>query len=303
MYNTKNYFLIDKKVIENNNELMFNLYGRNKVDEVLRLIYEKGKSSFDTIVNCKYIYVHEENRVLYKIHYNNFTNNKLVPIDMKSFYDTICLDIKKLFKNPESIKNVEEAKKIVKELVGIIDQSDFTSTSLVAILSFDFYIYTHSLNVCIYAICVGKQMLWSNSSLKELGLAALLHDIGETQINPSVINKDGFLTSSEFQEVQNHPVHGWLIAKKVGITNKNILSGIRNHHEKMDGTGYPDKLKNNEIHIYAKIISVCDIFDALTTKKTYKDSKSTFDTLHLMKKEMFNQIDSKIINHFIRIFK
>jgi len=303
MYNEKNYFLIDKRIINNHNGFMFNLYGKNTFNEDLSLVYEKGITPVDTILDCRYLYAHEDNRNLYESHYNDFTNDKLVPVEMKTFYDNISNNINALFENPESIENVEEAKKIVTDMVSIIAQDSFTVSSLVTILSFDYYTHTHSLNVSVYAICVGKQMGFTKIELEELGTSALLHDLGKTRIDPLVINKNGALTQREFIEVQNHPFYGWLIAKKVGIENKNILAGIRNHHEKIDGTGYPDKLTGNEIHLYAKIIGICDVFDAITTNKTYKDSKSTFETLVMMKKEMSNHLDVDIINHFIHIFK
>ena len=231
------------------------------------------------------------------------TTDAVLPKDMKEFYKKISNNVNKIFENPESSDNVEESMNIVTEMVAIIMEKDFTASSLITILSFDYYTHTHSLNVSAYSICVGKEMGFSRAALEELGMAALLHDIGKTKIDPMIINKNGTLSEIEFIEVQNHPYYSWLITKKIGITNKNILLGIRNHHEKVDGTGYPDKLHNKEIHDYAKIIGICDVFDALTTNKSYKDSTSTFDTLVMMKKEMSSHLDRNIINFFIKIFK
>jgi HD-GYP domain-containing protein (c-di-GMP phosphodiesterase class II) len=303
MNNEENYFLIDQRIINNHDGLMFNLYGKNYLEDELTLVYEKGVTKTDDILDCRYLYAREDNRYLYEGHYNNFTNNKMIPEDMKVFYNSISGNISALFENPESVENIKEAKKIISNMVNIIMQDSFTVSSLVTILSFDYYNHTHSLNVSVYSICVGKQMGLSKKELEDLGTSALLHDLGKTKIDPAIINKNGTLTEEEFAEVQNHPFYGWLLAKKVGIENKNILAGIRNHHEKMDGSGYPDKLKNDEIHLYAKIIGVCDIFDAITTNKSYQDSKSTFETLIMMKKEMSKHLDVKIINHFINIFK
>jgi len=224
-------------------------------------------------------------------------------INMKSFYKKVSDDINLIFENPDSLDNVKNAEEIVSEMLDLIINEEFTVSSLITILSFDYHTHTHSLNVAVYAACVGKEMGLSKSALEELGVSALLHDLGKSRIDDAIINKDGELTDEEFAEVQNHAFYGWLMVRDMGVTNKNILAGIRNHHERMDGNGYPDKLKNKEIHKYAKIIGMCDVFDALTTRKTYKESVSTFETLVMMKKEMSNHLDPQIINHFIRIFK
>ena len=87
----------------------------------------------------------------------------------------------------------------------------------------------------------------------------------------------------------------------LGITDERILSGIRHHHEKLTGDGYPDKLKGDEISYFARIIGVCDVFDALTTKRSYKDPMSTFESIKLMKEAMKGHLDFDIVNSLIRM--
>ena len=139
--------------------------------------------------------------------------------------------------------------------------------------------------------------------LLNLGISSLLHDLGKSKIDSTIINKNGLLTDVEFVEVKNHPYYGWLIAQEIGISNKDILDGIVYHHEKIDGTGYPKGLKGDKIPLYAKIISICDAFDAISTKRTYKDSISSFGALLLMKKEMSNSFDIHLVNSFIQMLR
>ncbi len=301
------YSQIDKIIIEFNNNFLFNLYKKNPTNEEYFLVYKNGvdlsKDDVEDLLSCPSLYVHSENKVVYEDYHKNYIEQKIIPKSMESFYKDISDNINNLFENPESMENIKNAKVIVSDMVDTIIEDDFVASSFVSILSSDYYTYTHSLNVSVYALCVGKHMGMERKLLEELGISALLHDLGKIKIDPEIINKNGKLTEKEFREVQNHPFYGWLLAKKLGITNKSILAGIRNHHEKIDGTGYPDKLFNEDIHIFAKIIGVCDVFDALTTKRTYKDSKSTFDTLIVMKKEMSNHLDNNVINHFLQILK
>jgi HD-GYP domain-containing protein (c-di-GMP phosphodiesterase class II) len=208
-----------------------------------------------------------------------------------------------MFKDPERLASYSEVKDIVTNMVSTILDDDFMISSFISILSTNYYTHTHSLNVSVYSICLGKHLGLVESELEELGISALLHDLGKSKIKDEIINKNGTLTEYEFNEIKKHPLLGWLLAKRLSITNKNILSGIRNHHERMDGNGYPDKLKDKDIHIFAKIIGVCDVFDALTTKRVYKDAVSTFETLIMMKKEMSRHLDVTLVDEFIKIFK
>ena len=221
---------------------------------------------------------------------------------MEKLYSEFSKSMDTIFENPESPETVKESKKIVNNMISTIMSDDFTVNSLITILSYDYYTHTHSLNVSVYALCLGKELRLKPTQLEDLGTAALLHDLGKSQVHKAIINKNGKLTEREFNEVKKHPIFGYELAKKLQIESKDILLGIRHHHEKMDGSGYPDKLTSDQIHIYAKIVGICDIFDALTTKRSYKNEVSTFDTLAMMKKEMGHQLDMDILNTFIQIF-
>jgi len=307
MYDINEYFIIDKTVINHNDNFVFDIYGKNTFEDKLEMIYEKGititEEMFQSIMAIKYLYIHESHKKVYEEYYKKISNHKLIPSNIQKFYANVSDQINELLENPQLQENIEKTKEIVNTMVDIILQDDFTVSSFVSIMEYDYYTHTHSLNVSVYALCLGKEMKLNRNQLEELGTSALLHDLGKSKIDKSIINKNGKLTETEFKEVQKHPFYGWLLVKKMGISNKNILEGIRYHHEKMDGSGYPEALKGDQIHLYAKIISICDIFDALTTKRTYKEPVSTFDTLIMMKKEMSKQLDGAIINQFINIFK
>jgi len=305
MQNMENYFIFDKQIIINNNNVAFDLYCFDTDTNAFSIVYEKGmalsENDSTTLLAYSKIYAHIKNEIFYNEFYQYPIIKKLIPKDMQVFYQNISTNINELFNNPESLLNLNKAKEIVTEMIDIIIKDDFTVASFVTILTYDYYTHTHSLNVSVYALCLGKYMGIANNDLVNLGTSALLHDLGKSKINNAIINKQEKLTELEFKEIKNHPFYGYLLAKKLGIDNRDVLSGIHYHHEKMDGTGYPKGLKKNEIPLFARIISICDTFDALTTNRSYKESIGTFDTLLLMKKEMSNNFDSSIINDFIRM--
>ena len=205
----------------------------------------------------------------------------------------------KLFQDPEALGNVEQVQDVVNDLVITIMDEDFTINALLEIASHDYYTHTHSINVSIYALSLGKHLNLPDQELQTLGESALMHDLGKSQVRADIINKNGKLTHTEFEHMQNHPSWGYDIAVKLGVKNEKILDGIRHHHEKLNGTGYPDRLQDHQISLFARIICICDIFDALTTRRSYKDPVTTFNTLSMMKKEMEHEIDERLLNSFI----
>lgn len=301
------YFLIDKVVITHNSVLMYDLYKKNS-DKKAELVLQKYVPIVDNIYNTlmhehSFLFVHEEEKAQYEEHLTLIAGKNIVPQQMIALYTNFSENMNQFFKNPESMTNYKIAKQNVQSLVSTVLNTQYSASSFLSMLVYEYYTHTHSLNVCVYAISLGKHLGMGKEALDELGTAAMLHDIGKSKIDESILNRNGKLSEDEFKEVQKHPVHSWNILKQLGIKNKNILAGVRSHHEKLDGTGYPDNLSSKEIHIYAKIIAICDVFDAITTKRTYKDSKSTFETLILMKKEMRQHLDSILINHFILMLK
>lgn len=208
-----------------------------------------------------------------------------------------------LFKNPETLGGYEKSKDVVNELVQCILDDNFTLKSLLSIAAHDYYTHTHSINVAIYSLSLGSYLKLDKISLAELGESALLHDLGKSKIDIKIINKNGKLTDEEFKKIQSHSALGYSIGVKMGIKNQKVLNGIRHHHEKMDGSGYPYGYSEFEIPLYARIVGICDIFDALTSRRSYKEPMSTYDAMKLMRSQMKNHIDLNLLNNMVSMFK
>jgi putative nucleotidyltransferase with HDIG domain len=145
--------------------------------------------------------------------------------------------------------------------------------SLSDIRSFDEYTYIHSLNVALLAGFMAKKIQPDNSALVEtVTVGGLLHDLGKTRVPREILNKPGPLSREEFVYIQDHPAAGEFLARRGGVRNPDVLTFIRHHHERWSGEGYPDKLLGEDIPFVARIASVADVFDALTTKRVYKDA-------------------------------
>jgi putative nucleotidyltransferase with HDIG domain len=168
------------------------------------------------------------------------------------------------------------------------------------VTSYDYYTYTHSIDVAAYAIGFGVYLGLEEDKINVLGKAAMLHDIGKKNISHEIITKNGRLTFEEFEIVKQHPVLSVKILKDLGEENNDLLEIILQHHEKCDGTGYPRGLKNEQIHDLAKIVSICDIFNALTTRRTYKDRMSSFDAFAIMYQTMKHQLCPTFLRKFVK---
>lgn len=206
-----------------------------------------------------------------------------------------------LYQNPNALENVQRSKNIVEPILQSIIYDENAIKSFIKIIEYDYYTHTHSLNVSIYSLCLGTELGLEKTELNALGRSALLHDLGKSSIDLNILNKIGRLSQFEFEEMKKHPSYGYEIAINLGIKDRNILDGIRHHHEKLDGMGYPDGLKGDEITIFPRIIGICDIFDALTTQRAYKKALRSYDAIFLMKTHMHSHLDMKIVDTFIRM--
>lgn len=163
----------------------------------------------------------------------------------------------------------------------------------------DEYTYTHSINVAIYVTMIGKALKMSESDLLDLSTAGLLHDLGKATIDLDILNKPGKLTDAEFKIMKKHPQAGYELLKSTPDISENVALSALAHHEKMDGSGYPMKLLGEKIPLYARMIAVADIYDAMTSKRVYKEKVSPFKVAEQIMDNQFGQLDPKITQAFL----
>ncbi|MFQ5544157.1 MAG: HD-GYP domain-containing protein, partial [Nitrospiria bacterium] len=199
---------------------------------------------------------------------------------------------KDLLDNPRSGATVKASKQAVNELINNVLNNKSSFYGLMKINSYDYYTYVHSLNVCTLSIALGIALGLNKKDLFDLSMGGMLHDVGKSKVPASLINKPGKLTDQEFTEVKNHVTRGYLILKEHKELPKRVFSPLLQHHEKLNGKGYPNKLEGDQIDLFGRISSIIDIYDALTTKRAYKKAFTPFDALTFLgkHKEAYDQV-------------
>lgn len=301
--NNQRAFSIDKGIIQKGMSYNFNIYGRDTKEQSVVLIFEANntltENMYKNLLTTRFLYIYDKDKTLYTDFHTLHCQEVKRSIDLTNILEEIDKVAFNILEDPGSLENLENAKQTVKNTVELIIKDESILDTALSSFSHNYYTHTHSVHVKVYAICLGKRMGLDKKTLENLGLSALLHDVGKSKIPKKVVNKKTKLSEYEYHLVQKHTVYGHEIALKMGITNRDILSGIKNHHEKLDGSGYPEGLRKEKISLFARIICICDIFDALSSRRPYQESLTAFETLLKMKKEMTTQVDVEILNTFI----
>lgn len=164
----------------------------------------------------------------------------------------------------------------------------------------DKHLINHSVDVGVLSSMLGKWIGLSDKRLKFLTYAALLHDIGKTKINPKILNKNTNAIENNSNCMDKHPLIGYTIIKAIPYMDNSIGKAVLMHHEKIDGSGYPLALNENQIHTFAKIISITDTFDNMISNRINIEKLSPFNALEIMQKDYFGKFDMNFLMTFIK---
>ena len=209
--------------------------------------------------------------------------------------------VKELFHNLESKKriNLQGVKKTVKNLIDEELSNREILVNFADIRNFDDYTFSHSVQVCVLSIITGISLGLDHIKLKDLATGALIHDIGKTRVDRELLNKPGDLTTEEFIEIKRHAERGFEILRAnqdISLLSAHIAY---QHHERWDGNGYPRGLREQEIHLYSRIVAVADVFDALVADRPYRKAYSTSQAISLMRRMSGSQFDPGILESFL----
>ena len=196
--------------------------------------------------------------------------------------------------------NSETARSLVEEISDSVTRNPSALISLARLKTADDYTYMHSVAVCALMVALAKQINLNEEHTRSAGMAGLLHDLGKAAIPLAVLNKPGKLTDEEFTVIQSHPVHGYLMLKEGGSVEDAVLDACRHHHEKMDGSGYPDKLKGEEISLIARMTAICDVYDAITSDRPYKRGWDPAESLRRMAEWTKGHFDPRLFQAFVK---
>jgi putative nucleotidyltransferase with HDIG domain len=195
---------------------------------------------------------------------------------------------------------VSDAAPLVEEINQSITRNPEAFLNLARLKTKDDYTYMHSIAVCALMIALGKQLGLTGEELKEVGLAGLLHDVGKMMIDEAVLNKPGKLTDEEFNIIKEHPPKGWELLKDSPEITAVALDVCLHHHERMDGTGYPDKISGEKLSLFSRMAAVCDVYDALTSNRCYKNGWEPAETIRKMAEWRNGHFDERIFQAFVK---
>lgn len=189
---------------------------------------------------------------------------------------------------------------LVNEINQSIARNSSALISLSRLKNADNYTYLHSVAVCVLMIALGRQLGLKDEVLQQVGIAGLLHDIGKIFIPHEVLNKPGKLTDEEFNIVKTHPLKGWEILKDCDGVSELTLDVCRHHHERVDGKGYPDKLSGEALTLFARMGAVCDVYDAITSNRSYKKGWEPAESIRKMAEWKSGHFDEVIFHAFVK---
>jgi HD-GYP domain-containing protein (c-di-GMP phosphodiesterase class II) len=199
-----------------------------------------------------------------------------------------------------AIIRIEEMNKTVNEIIDQLFTNPNVMVNMVDIRAIDDHTFSHSVNVCVLSLLTGITLGYERAKLLALGIGALLHDIGKAFIPQPILNKPGKLTPEEFAIIREHPMHGYRML--LGIPGVSVESAdvAHEHHERHQGQGYPRGLKASEIHEFAVICGVADVFDALTADRVYRKAYPVHEAHELVAGSGNFLFDYRIVEAFLK---
>lgn len=207
--------------------------------------------------------------------------------------------IEEMFENPDLKTALDNAKQAVDDIISFMNSEDAAMSELLGLSSHDFYTYNHSLDVCIYSIGLGQVAgISSPEQLRQLGRGGFFHDIGKRYVPTDIITKKGSLTDEEWETMKLHPGFGLKILENFAETTDEVRACVYEHHENFLGNGYPQNLKGEDIHPLARIVAICDTYDALTTKRSYNEPMSPTQALELMTNKISARFEPALLRAF-----
>jgi putative nucleotidyltransferase with HDIG domain len=209
--------------------------------------------------------------------------------------------VSQMFQEARMGKSVDTdmARQVVQDITESVMRNGTALISLARLKTADDYTYMHSVAVCALMVSLARQLKLSEADTRSAGFAGLIHDIGKMSVPLDVLNKPGKLTDDEFTIVKGHPQEGFRILQEGGTTDAVALDVCLHHHEKVNGSGYPKGLKENEISLFAKMGAVCDVYDAITSNRPYKKGWDPAQSLKQMASWANGHFDPKVFQAFV----
>lgn len=275
---------------------IYDCYGRVLVQKNMKLT--KNMISRLQVGGVTYVYIRDE-----------YTEDIIVePLIEEEYRREAIMKIRNVFQSfqPEDIhkstylldSSANTVYDVAQDLITELDKKQEAIQFLSDILVVDDYVFTHSLNVAMYTLVLGKKLGLKEKQMESLGVGALLHDIGKILIPSHILNKPTQLSDEEFELVKAHTEYGFDILRRQDQFPSVVAHCAYQHHERIDGSGYPRQLKGNEIHKFGKIIGIADVFDAMTSNRVYRDAMLPHDAMEVLYGGAAIKFDKNMVEQF-----
>ncbi len=214
----------------------------------------------------------------------NFVN----PVLQETLRDNTLVNLHGIFQaalldsGPAGLTKISALSGTIRQIVTSVKNSKDILVNISDLKDYDDYTYHHCLSVAVLSIATGTQLKMNDKELADLGMSAILHDMGKILVPLDVINKPTRLTNAEFNIIKQHPALGIEYLSHHNLIDQTIYTGISMHHERVDGSGYPFNKTDKDIPLFAKIISIADVYDALTSKRPYREPMQPFEAMEYL---------------------
>ncbi len=274
--------------------------GKNLYDKNHKLLLRKGaqihKRYINRIVELGYQGMYIDDDVSKDIELRDIISEDLRFMTVKSIKDMMLIDTNDKHRSYKINKTKQLINQIVEE---ILDNQD-AIINLIDLKFYDDYTFFHSVNVAVLSIVIGTAIDLNKQELIQLGIGAVLHDIGKMFVDKEILNKKGKLTDEELKHLQRHSEFGYQYLKETYELPMRSCIAVLQHHERYDGNGYPNQLAKDEISLFARIITIADVYDALISKRPYRKALLPSEAMEYIMANGGLMFDVDLVKVFVR---
>jgi len=275
------------------------LYGDRKAIIKANNIEQLKKRGIDTL------FIRKKDQTNYfryiEANITGFINDERISAKVKAqtIYNVAKVIAMDLFESRHISNEVKRSKNWALHTVEFLLRKREASSMMLHMISHNYSTFTHSVDVAVLGLLFSKYLGFYDEEIHDLVVGLLLHDIGKTKINKKIINKTDALTDMEYASMRKHVEEGVKMLNETGGLTTESLYPVALHHEREDGMGYPKGLKGGDIHKYGKIARIIDVYNALTTQRSYSMAKSPFSALEIMGRKMGEGFDKNYFREYV----